>query len=91
MTRAFFGLLILLNIILYSEYERRHKGQNESHMRAYSRPSQISSSYSSIKTAKSIFSRMSSEGQVEVVRSCLEQSWALDVQSPDPDARMSFW
>ena len=34
MTRAFFGLLILLKIILYSKYESRHKRHPESYIAA---------------------------------------------------------
>ena len=34
MTRVFFGLLILLNIILYSKYESRHKRRHEGSMLA---------------------------------------------------------
>ena len=62
MTRVFFELLILLKIVLYSKYESRHKGRDESHMRLCFRPSQFSSSHSSIDTVKSTLSEMSSEG-----------------------------
>ena len=51
----------------------RHKGRHESHMRAYFRPSHISSSYSSIDTVKETFNEMSSEEQLEVVPGCLVQ------------------
>ena len=77
MTRAFFGILLLSKNILYSIYESRHKRQHESHMRTYSWPSHISISYSSVMTAKSTFSGMSSEGQLEVVQGCLERSSGL--------------
>ena len=53
MTRAFFELLILLKIILYSKYESRQKGRDEGQLRACIRPSQSSSSHSSISTVKS--------------------------------------
>ena len=64
MTRAFFGRLILLKFILYSKYESRHRGRDESHMRACFRPSSFSSSHSSISTVKSTFSEMTSEGHL---------------------------
>ena len=73
MARDVFGLLILLKIVLYSKYESRHSRRHESHKSAYFRPSQISSSYSSIDTVKSAFNEMSSKGQLGVVRGCLVQ------------------
>ena len=74
MTRAFFELLILLKIILYSKYESRHRGRDESHMRARIRPSQSSSFHSSNGAVKSTFSEMTSEGQLEVAQGWLVQS-----------------
>ena len=74
MTRAFFRLLILLKIILYSKYKSSHKRRHEGCMRANIRPLQFSSSYSSISAVKSTLSSMSSKGQLEVVQGCLEQS-----------------
>ena len=62
MTKAFFELLILLKIILYSKHESRHSERDESHMQLCFRPSQSSSSHSSIDTAKSTLSEMTSEG-----------------------------
>ena len=73
MTRAFFGLLILLKIILYSKYESRHRRRDESHMRLCFRPSQFSSSHGSIDTVKSTLSEQSSEGQLEVAQGWLVQ------------------
>ena len=73
MTRAFFELLILLKFILYTKYESRHRGRDESHMRLYFRPSQSNSSHSSIKTLKSTLSEMTSEGQLEVAQGWLVQ------------------
>ncbi len=64
MTRVLYGLLILLKIILYSKYESRHKRRHEGYMRANIRPSQISSSYSSINAVKSTFSEMTSVGHL---------------------------
>ena len=61
MTRAFFGLLILLKFILYSKYESRHTRRHEGHRRAYIRPSQSSSSHSCLSTVISTFSEMTSE------------------------------
>ena len=61
MTRAFFGLLILLKIILYSKYESRHRGRHEGQMRARIRPSQSSNSHSCLSTVISTFSEMTSE------------------------------
>ena len=91
MTRDFFWLLILLNIILYSKFERRHKRHQESRMHAYSEPSQISSSYSSIKTAKGHLQwdelRRAARGRSRLSRAVLRP----DVQSSDPEARMSLW
>ena len=73
MTRAFFELLILLKIILYSKYESNNKRRDESHMRAYFRPSLSSSSHSSIETVKSTLSEMTSEGQLEIAQGWLVQ------------------
>ena len=73
MTRAFFELLMFLNIILYSKYESRHRGRDESHMRLCFRPSQSSSSHGSIDTVKSTLSEQNSEGQLEVTQGWLVQ------------------
>ena len=73
MTRAFFELLILLKFILYSKYESRHRGRDESHMRLCFRPSQSSSSHSSIDTVKSTLREVTSEGQLEVAQGWLVQ------------------
>ena len=73
MTRAFFGLLILLKIILYSKYESRHRRRDESHMRLCFRPSLSSSSHSSVETVKSTLSEMTLEGQLEVAQGWLVQ------------------
>ena len=62
MTRAFFELVILLKIILYSKYESNNKRRDESHMRAYFRPTLFSSSNSSNGAVKSTFSKLTSEG-----------------------------
>ena len=43
MTRAFFELLILLKIILYSKYESRHTRRHEGSTLALLRPSILSS------------------------------------------------
>ena len=71
MTRAFFELLILLKIILYSKYESRHRRRHEGQMRACIRPSQSSSSHSSIDTAWSTFSEMTSEGYLRYLSALL--------------------
>ena len=74
MTRDFLGLLILLKIILYSNYESRQRRRQESHKRAQFRPSNSSGSYSSIDTVKSTFNEMSSKGQLGVVQDFLVQA-----------------
>ena len=71
MTRAFFGLLILLKIILYSKYESRHRGRPECHKRAYIRPSQSSSSHSCLSTVISTFSEMTSEEHLRYLSALL--------------------
>ena len=71
MTRAFFGLLILPKIILYSKSKSRHRRQHEGQMRAHIRPSQSNSSHSSIETAKSTFSEMTSEGHLRYLAALL--------------------
>ena len=62
MTKAFFEVLILLKIILYSKYESNNKRRDESHMRAYFRPPPFSGSNSSNGAVKSTFSEVNSEG-----------------------------
>ena len=71
MTRVLFGPLILLKIILYSKYVSSHKRRHEGCMRANNRPSQISSSYSSINAVKSTFSEMTSEGHLRYLSALL--------------------
>ena len=71
MTRAFFELLILLKIILYSKYESTHRRQHEGHKRAYSRPSQFSSSYSCHSAVISTFSEMTSVGHLRYLSALL--------------------
>ncbi len=87
MTRAFFGLLILLKIILYSKYESRHRRRHEGQMRACIRPSQSSSSHSSIDTVKSTFSEMTSEGHLRYLQPC---SSILTAWCPVTGSRGSF-
>ena len=54
MTRAFFGLLILFKIILYSKYENRHRRRHEGCTLALPRPSILSSPDSPMSVAQSI-------------------------------------
>ena len=64
MTGAFFGLLILFKIILYSKYESRHRGRDESHMRLCFRPSILSSPDSPMSIAQSMLKEESPDGHL---------------------------
>ena len=71
MTRAFFGLLILLKIILYSKYESRHTRRHEGSTLALLRPSILSSPDSPMSIAQSTFSEMTSEGHLRYLSALL--------------------
>ena len=64
MTRAFFGLLILLKIILYSKYESRHTRRHEGSTLALLRPSILSSPDSPMSIAQSMLKEDSPEGHL---------------------------
>ena len=64
MTRGFFGLLILLKIILYSKYESRHKRRPEGCTLALLRPSILSSPDSPMSIAQSMSKEESPEGHL---------------------------
>ena len=64
MTRAFFGLLILLKIILYSNYESRHTRRPKGCTLALLRPSILSSPGSPMSIAQSMLKEESPEGHL---------------------------
>ena len=64
MTRAFFELLILLKIILYSKYESRHTRRHEGSTLALLRPSVLSSPDSPMSIAQSMLKEESPGGHL---------------------------